>query len=115
MKKAIVLFALAVAMLLSTVSAYADYKDSEAWNVAQSVVTEILEERGATKLRFAMIDYHVNRNDNRYAVYADVKYVDKAFKDQRDYFVVMFDDSGDGITLYMMTLGTEVILFDGFN
>ncbi|GHU67838.1 hypothetical protein FACS1894184_08470 [Clostridia bacterium] len=105
---------LLLALLLFSIPARADYKESEAFNVAQHFVTEALEARGCSKLRWAIVDYHMNKNGSRYALYSDVKYQDAKFKDQRDYFVVVFDETDDGVELYMMVIGAETFLGDGF-
>lgn len=112
--KRIIALVLFTCMLVTVAAALADYSKGDAWNVAEHVVRAHLEEIGATKPRFPMLDYHMCKDGNRYAMYSDVKYMDKNFKDQRAYFVVMFDETDDGIELYMMTFGTEVYLLDGY-
>jgi hypothetical protein len=44
-----------------------------------------------------------------------VKYQDGKFKDHRDYFTVIFDETEDGVELYLMTIGTEIFLGEGFD
>ncbi|GHU76414.1 hypothetical protein AGMMS49992_22030 [Clostridia bacterium] len=113
MKKLVALILITLLTLPCTL-AHADYKESEAFNVAQHFVTEALEARGCSKLRWAIVDYHMNKNGSRYALYSDVKYQDAKFKDQRDYFVVVFDETDDGVDLYLMVIGAETFLGDGF-
>ncbi len=107
--KKVILIALVLALAIPFTNASAGYSDADAWNVAKQVVTSYIEDNGGTSLRFAIIDYNVNQNNNRYAVYSDVKYVDNALRNQRDYFVVMFDETGDGYEFYMMTIGAKII------
>lgn len=112
--KRILLVTLFVVVLLSCSVASADYKESEAFNVAQHFVSEALEARGCSKFGWAIIDYHMNKDGSRYALYSDVKYQDAKFKNQRDYFVVIFDETDDGVKLYFMSIGATVYLGDGF-
>ena len=56
MKRAVAVLLLAIMVSVSSL-ALADYTESDAWNVAKHVVTQTLEERGCTKLRFAIVDY----------------------------------------------------------
>lgn len=76
---------LILVLLLSASHALADYKASDAYNVAKRVITQTMEEEGCSDFRFAILDYNVQQEGNLYAVYADVKYVDKAGRRQRSW------------------------------
>lgn len=105
---------LAVVLLALPAVSYADYKDSEAFNVAKRIIEQTMEERGCSDFRFAIFDYNVHREGDLYAVYSDVKYVDRRGKNQRDYFALMFRETGDGYEPHFLSMGALFyILPDG--
>lgn len=83
--KRIRLVMLILVLLLSVNHALADYKASDAYNVAKRVITQAMEEEGCSDFRFAILDYKVQQEGDLYAVYADAKYVDKAGRRQRSW------------------------------
>lgn len=113
MKKVVALIMAILVISLSAV-ALADYSDSEAWRAAQHVVKQYLEGEGCSDFTFAIMDYNIHKDGDRYFVYSDVKYVDANFKKQRDYFSVAFDETKNGVELYLMMIGTEVITSEKF-
>lgn len=103
-------FALVLALLALVPGVLADYSDSEAYNVAKRVIKQTLEDQGCTDFRFAIFDYNVHSQDDLYAVYADVKYVDARGKNQREYFAFMFRETKDGYEPYFLCMGTRFLI-----
>lgn len=113
--KKVLAFALILLMVATfSVPASAELKDSEAFKAAQRIIESTLKQEGCDDFRFAIIDYNVHKDGDRYFVYSDVKYVNARFKDMRDYFAIIFDEVEDGVELYLLILGTKIYTSEQF-